>query len=457
MKYVIKNTIYSAISGVLLCFGTVAVATLPVGIDGQPLPSLAAMLEKTTPAVVNISTTGRAVVRDPFFNDPFFRRFFDAPEFQRERRTRGLGSGVIIDAANGHIITNSHVIDKAENIVVTLADGSRFEADVVGKDPGADIAVIKIEAQGLQEISLGDSDTLRQGDFVVAIGNPFGLGQTVTSGIVSALGRSGLGIESYEDFIQTDASINPGNSGGALVNLLGDLVGINTAIYAPGGARSGNIGIGFAIPVNMARQITVQLIEHGEVRRGRLGVATQDLTPELAAAFEIARKKGVVVAQVEVGSPADRAGIQVGDVLISVNGSEVESAAQVRNQVGMLRIGDRVDIEILRGGKSRQITATVEEHIRSSIDGRLLSKKLAGAELREVAADAGLGTVAGIEVVQTKGHSSTAGLRKGDVIISVNKKRVKTIRDMKAAIKEDSRALLLNIRRGGSGLFILIQ
>ena len=454
---VIKNTIYSAISGVLLCFGTVAVATLPVGIDGQPLPSLAAMLEKTTPAVVNISTTGRAVVRDPFFNDPFFRRFFDAPELRRERRTRGLGSGVILDASNGYIITNSHVIDKAENIVVTLADGRRFEADVIGKDPGADIAVIRIEAQDLQEISLGDSDALRQGDFVVAIGNPFGLGQTVTSGIVSALGRSGLGIESYEDFIQTDASINPGNSGGALVNLRGDLVGINTAIYAPGGAGSGNIGIGFAIPVNMARQITVQLIEHGEVKRGRLGVATQDLTPELAAAFEISRKKGVVVAQVEVGSPADKAGIQVGDVLIAVNGSEVESASQVRNEVGMLRIGDRVDIEVLRGGKSRLITATIEEHVRRVVDGRLLSKKLAGAELREVTADAGLGTVAGIEVVQTKGRSSTAGLRKGDIIVSVNKKRVKTIRDMKEAIKEDSRALLLNIRRGGSGLFILIQ
>lgn len=449
-----KKAVYFVISGFLLCCGAVAVAKLPVSIGGQPLPTLALMLEKTTPAVVNISTTGKAVVRDPFFNDPFFRRFFDVPEPRRERRTKGLGSGVIIDAENGYIITNSHVIDKAENIVVTLEDGQRFDAEVIGKDPGVDIAVIKIDARHLQEISLGNSDDLRQGDFVVAIGNPFGLGQTVTSGIVSALGRSGLGIESYEDFIQTDASINPGNSGGALVNLRGELVGINTAIYAPGG---GNIGIGFAIPINMAKQITAQLIEHGEVRRGRLGLATQDLTPELAEAFEIASKKGVVVAQVETGSPADKAGIQVGDVLVKVDGSEVESASQVRNEVGMLRIGDRVNIEVLRGGKSKLFTATVEEHVRKSIEGRLLNKKLAGAELREVPADAGLGIVAGVEVVQARGHSGTAGLRKGDIIISVNKKRVKTIRDVKAAIKKNPRALLLNIQRDGRGLFILIQ
>lgn len=449
-----QKAVHLFVLGCLLCFATATIATLPVSVDGQPLPSLASMLEKTTPAVVNISTTGKAVVRDPFFDDPFFRRFFDMPERRRERRVRGLGSGVIIDAGNGYIVTNSHVIDKAEDIVVTLEDGQRFDAQVIGKDAGADIAVIKIEAKRLQEISLGDSDDLRQGDFVVAIGNPFGLGQTVTSGIVSALGRSGLGIESYEDFIQTDASINPGNSGGALVNLRGELVGINTAIYAPSG---GNIGIGFAIPVNMAQQITTQLIEHGEVRRGRLGLVAQDLTPELAEAFGISRNKGVVVARVETGSPADKAGIQVGDVIVAVNKSKVESAAQVRNAIGLLRIGNRVNIKILRDGKSKSLTAVIEEKVKKNISGESLSNKLTGAEFRQVPENAARGTAAGIEVVRVNGKARSAGLRRGDIIISVNRKRVKTIRDMKTAIKKNPSAILLNIQRDMQGLFILIR
>ena len=278
----VQKLIHLLILSILVSLSATILAGLPNSVDGESLPTLAPMLEKTTPAVVNISTTGKVVVRDPFFDDPFFRRFFDVPEHQRERRTTGLGSGVIFDSNNGYIVTNSHVIDKAEDIVVTLEDGQRFNATVIGKDPGADIAVIQIEATQLSEIALGNSDSLRQGDFVVAIGNPFGLGQTVTSGIVSALGRSGLGIESYEDFIQTDASINPGNSGGALVNLRGELIGINTAIYGPSG---GNVGIGFAIPVNMAKLITQQLIEHGEVKRGRLGFTAQDLTPDLATSI----------------------------------------------------------------------------------------------------------------------------------------------------------------------------
>lgn len=442
---------------VLLCVLsslTIASATLPTSVDGQALPTLAPMLERTTPAVVNISTTGKVVVRDPFFDDPFFRRFFDAPERHRERRTTGLGSGVILDADNGYIVTNSHVIDKAENIVVTLEDGEKFSAEVVGKDPGADIAIIKIEAKRLTEIQLGNSDDLRQGDFVVAVGNPFGLGQTVTSGIVSALGRSGLGIESYEDFIQTDASINPGNSGGALVNLRGELVGINTAIYGPTG---GNIGIGFAIPVNMVKQITVQLIEHGEVKRGRLGFTAQDLTPELAEAFGTSRNKGVVVARVEPKSPAEKAGIKVGDVIVAVNGNEVESSAQVRNEIGLLRIGTQVSIEVLRNGKSKLVRASIEEQVSNNISGKSLSPKLEGAEFSETLEDTSSGTTAGIEVVSVNGNAGAAGLRKGDIIISVNKQRVKTFREMKAAIKKNPRALLLNIQRDARGLFILIQ
>ena len=449
-----QKTICILILSGFLGWAVTASAGLPPSVDGQPLPTLAPMLEKTTPAVVNISTTGKVVVRDPFFDDPFFRRFFDMPERQRERRTTGLGSGVIIDAKNGYIVTNSHVIDKAEDIIVTLEDGQRFNAEVIGKDPGADIAVIQIEAQRLAQIPYGNSEKLRQGDFVVAIGNPFGLGQTVTSGIVSALGRSGLGIESYEDFIQTDASINPGNSGGALVNLRGELVGINTAIYGPSG---GNVGIGFAIPVNMAKQITEQLIEHGEVKRGRLGFTAQDLTPELAEAFGASRNKGVVVARVEPKSPADKAGIKVGDVIVVVNEREVESSAQVRNEIGLLRIGSRVKLEVLRNGKSRILIASVEELVAETVSGKSLSQKLKGAEFRETFEDASRGTSAGIEIVSASSNAAAAGLQKGDIIISVNKKRVKNFKDMKTAIKKNPKALLLNIQRAARGLFILIQ
>ncbi len=437
----------------LLIFSNVF-AGLPNSADGQPLPTLAPMLERTTPSVVNISTTGKVMVRDPFFDDPFFRRFFDVPQQQRERRTTGLGSGVIIDAQNGYVVTNSHVIDKAQDIVVTLEDGQRFDATVIGKDPGADIAVIQIDAKNLKEISLGDSDVLRQGDFVVAIGNPFGLGQTVTSGIVSALGRSGLGIESYEDFIQTDASINPGNSGGALVNLRGELIGINTAIYGPSG---GNVGIGFAIPMNMAKHIMQQLIEHGEVKRGRLGFSAQDLTPELAQAFGIKRNKGVVVARVDADSPAASAGMKVGDVIVGVNGKEVQSSVHVRNEIGLLRIGNHVKIEILRNGKPRTLMATVEDQVINSIKGIDLSMRLAGAELGEVREETSRGSIYGIEVLSAEGKAASAGLRKGDIILSVNKQRVNSIADMKTAIKRNADAMLLNIQRDSRGLFLLIQ
>ena len=454
VQYMLTKILQVIAVGALLGSMAPAFGAPAAGAGGLVLPTLAPMLEKTTPAVVNISTTGKVVVRDPFFDDPFFRRFFDVPKPRRERRIAGLGSGVIFDAKDGYIVTNSHVIDKAEDIVVTLEDGQRFNATVIGKDPGADIAVIQVEADHLTEIPLGDSDRLRQGDFVVAIGNPFGLGQTVTSGIVSALGRSGLGIESYEDFIQTDASINPGNSGGALVNLRGELIGINTAIYGSGG---GNIGIGFAIPVNMAKQITSQLIEHGEVRRGRLGFVVQDLTPELAEAFGVDRKKGVVVARVEVKSPAQKAGIKVGDVIITVNGREVENSAQVRNEIGLLRVGSQVEIGVFRNGKTRRLTASVGKHVMHTVGGKSLSDKLAGAKFSEAPEDPSRGTAAGIKVVKASGKAAGAGLRKGDIIISVNRKRVKTIQDMKTAIKKKPDALLLNIQRGTRGLFILIR
>ncbi len=305
---------------VLLLMGLASLgadAALPARLaDGEALPSLAPMLERTTPAVVNIATYTTVQVRNPLLEDPFFRRFFDIPDQRRFRRTQSAGSGVVVDAGRGYIVTNNHVVARADEITVTLADGRSLSAELVGTDPQVDLAVLKVDPEDLDQIEFADSAALRVGDFVVAIGNPFGLNQTVTSGIVSALGRSGLGIEGYEDFIQTDASINPGNSGGALVNLAGKLVGINTAILAPSG---GNVGIGFAIPANMVRAIMAQLIDHGEVQRGHLGLSVQSLNVELAEAFGLERQEGVVVVEVDSGSAAAKAGLEAGDVIVRVD------------------------------------------------------------------------------------------------------------------------------------------
>ncbi|MFT5221647.1 MAG: Do/DeqQ family serine protease, partial [Gammaproteobacteria bacterium] len=314
------------LTGLLLLTVLPLQAALPAAIDGQALPSLAPMLEKITPAVVNIATRGKARRRIEFSvpNEPFFRRFFNFPDMERIQETSSLGSGVIVDAKKGLILTNNHVIKDAYEIKVTLTDGRELDAQILGRDPDTDIAVIQVPAEKLTDVSMADSSQLRVGDFVVAIGNPFGLGQTVTSGIVSALGRSGLGIESIEDFIQTDASINLGNSGGALVNLRGELVGINTAIYGAG--NQGSIGIGFAIPVNMARDIMQQLVENGEVQRGRLGAQGQDLTEQLAQAFGIEQSNGFIITQIETGSPADKAGLKVGDVVVTANKRSIGSS-----------------------------------------------------------------------------------------------------------------------------------
>ena len=432
-------------------------AGLPASVNGQTLPTLAPMLEKVTPSVVNIATSGTVARQSPLFNDPFFRRFFDIPEHRRERRRTGLGSGVILDAKQGYIVTNSHVIEKADDIVVTLSDGRKLAASIVGRDPGADVAIIQVEADNLTAIKTADSSALRVGDFVVAIGNPFGLGQTVTSGIVSALGRSGLGIESYEDFIQTDASINPGNSGGALVNLRGELIGINTAIVGPGG---GSVGIGFAIPVNMARQIIAQLIEHGEVKRGRLGFTAQDLSPELAKAFNIDQRKGVVVAQVEDDSAAQKAGLKAGDVIVAVNGNSVEDSTDVRNIIGLIRVGAKIEIDILRDARPRRLVATIEDRKFKKINGTKLSQALAGAQLSltEIEQyDGSARPVIMVAKISPRSAAVRAGLRVGDIILSVNKQPVANFKEMRQAIARQSRGLLLNIQRGRRGLFLLIQ
>lgn len=341
-----------------------AQAALPVSIEGTPLPTLAPMLEEVTPAVVNIATEGRIRIREnPLLSDPFFRRFFNIPDMPLERKTESLGSGVIMDARRGLMVTNNHVIANAEQIAVKLRDGRRLQAELIGTDPETDIAVIKIDAKDLTAVRVADSERLRVGDFVVAIGNPFGLGQTVTSGIISALGRSGLGIEGYEDFIQTDASINPGNSGGALVNLRGELIGINTAIFSQSG---GNVGIGFAIPSNMVNRVIEHLVRHGEVKRGAIGVQLQDLTPELAKAFDVAAQGGAVVVSVVPDSEADRGGLRAGDVVVGVDGKRVRDASDVRNRIGLLRVGETVRFEVLREGSLKTIIIKVGERLSAT-------------------------------------------------------------------------------------------
>jgi Do/DeqQ family serine protease len=335
-----------------------AQAGAPVPEVGGVVPSLAPMLARVTPGVVNIAVRGRVREQNPLAQDPFFRRFFDLPQGQQqERETQATGSGVIVDATRGYILTNGHVVENATRIEVTTKDNRRLTAKLVGRDSDTDVAVLQIPADNLTAVPMGESDQLQVGDFVLAIGNPFGLGQTVTSGIVSALGRSGLGIEGYEDFIQTDASINPGNSGGPLVNLRGQCVGINTAILAPGGA---NIGIGFAVPIDMARRVMDQLIRYGEVKRGRIGVAIQDLTPDLAQAMSTTHTSGAVIARVEPGSPADRAGLHSGDLVVAVNGVAVRSGTELRNTIGLTRIGSDVDLTIDRRGSERRIPVHVE-------------------------------------------------------------------------------------------------
>ena len=434
-------------------------AVLPLALaDGTELPSLAPMLERATPAVVNIATSTRVRQRNPLLEDPFFRRFFNLPPGQQmpERRATSAGSGVIVDAKNGYVLTNAHVVDGADEVELTLTDGRTLKAEVIGVDREVDLAVVKVEADNLTQIAIADSTALNVGDFVVAIGNPFGLGQTVTSGIVSALGRTGLGIEGYENFIQTDASINPGNSGGALVNLRGELVGINTAIIAPAG---GNVGIGFAIPTEMAENVMQQLIEHGEVRRGVLGVTIQDLTAELAEAFDVKKQNGVVITQVMEDSAAADAGLKAGDVVLAVDGRAVKRASDLRNKVGLSPVGEKIVLDIVRDGKQRKVTAVIRETSAQTSTGTSLSKYLEGAELRNLrkgeVSYAEQGVL--VESVEQGGAAWRAGMRAGDVIINANRRDVADMDGLKAAITDKDAPLLLRINREGGVFFIVIR
>jgi serine protease DegQ len=430
-----------------------AQAALPLQVDGAPLPSLAPMLETSMPAVVNISTSTNVKTQaNPLMNDPFFRRFFNVPNNQRQQQRNSLGSGVIINKDEGYVLTNNHVIDKADKITVTLSDGRQLNAKLVGTDAEADVAVIQIPADNLSALKVADSSQLKVGDFVVAIGNPFGLGQTVTSGIVSALGRSGLGIEGLEDFIQTDASINPGNSGGALVNLRGEFVGMNTAILAPNG---GNVGIGFAIPSNMSLRIMDSLIQHGEVRRGLLGVTTQDLTPELIKAFSLKSQHGAVVSRVETGSPAEKAGLEPGDVIVAINGEDVKNgSSQIRTLIGLLQIGDTASIDIMRGEERKTLQAVIGKPKRPELAGDSIHPTLSGVILGPTPKDQIEGVL--IQKLDPKSSAWQTGLRPGDIIISANRYRIKNLDELKQVANPQA-PLLINLQRGGDGYFVVLK
>src|SRR5579863_3590146 len=407
-------------------------AAMPPAVGDTPLPTLAPMIKKVSPAVVNIATRGTIRERgaqNPLLDDPFFRRFFDVPPDtgQRERPFQSAGSGVIFDARNGYIVTNAHVVENASEITVTLQDSRDLKAQIVGADTPSDVAVLKVKADGLAQIALGDSSKAEVGDFVVAIGNPFGLQHTVTSGIISGLSRSGINPDGYEDFIQTDASINPGNSGGALVNLRGELIGINTAILSRSG---GNIGIGFAIPVNMAHSVMEQLIKYGSVKRGLLGVSMYTVTPDIAQSLGLTNVQGALVSQVVDGSPAEKAGIHTGDVITSVNGQAVKSNGELRNAIGLMRVGDKVEIGLLRDGKPLHVTAIIADTTSATQAGtpENIHRSFEGANLT----DAPDGGGALVRSVEPGSAAAQVGLRNNDVIIGVNRGRVSSVQQLQS-------------------------
>jgi len=420
-------------------------AALPTDIAGTPLPSLAPMLRTVTPAVVNIYTRQVVRVRNPL------QEMFGMPGMPQQRMQQSLGSGVIVDAERGLVLTNYHVIENADGVSVTLADGRTLEAELVGADPDTDVAVIRIPAEDLSALNLADSADLQVGDFVVAVGNPYGLGQTVTSGIVSAVGRSGLQGLGYQNFIQTDASINPGNSGGALVNLRGELVGINTASFNPRGSAAGNIGLGFAIPANLAREVMRQLMAYGEVRRGSLGLDGEDITESVARELGLPKNlRGALVARVYRGSPAELAGVRPGDVITSAGGTAITGAKDLRNVEGLLPVDQAVTLELLRGERPVRVQAVLKAQAKE-IDGAEIDPRLAGAtlvELPERFRQQGLFGVVASKVAPGS-RAAQSGLRAGDRIGQVNRRNVADLPAFRGALSTPPPQLVLSVARGG--------
>ncbi|WP_447873997.1 serine endoprotease DegQ [Serratia fonticola] len=454
-----RSLILSALAmSISLAFASVpaANAAMPAAVAGESLPSLAPMLEKVLPAVVSVRVEGTQVQRQPQLPEQF--KFFFGPNMptpkESTRPFEGLGSGVIIDAVKGYILTNNHVINNADKISVQLNDGREYDAKLIGRDEQSDIALLQVsDVKNLTAVKIADSDKLRVGDFAVAVGNPFGLGQTATSGIISALGRSGLSLEGLENFIQTDASINRGNSGGALVNLNGELIGINTAILAPGG---GNIGIGFAIPSNMAQSLSKQLIEFGEVKRGLLGIKGSEMTADMAKAFNTDAQRGAFISEVMPKSAAAKAGIKAGDILVSLDGKPISSFAELRAKVGTTAPGTTVKIGLLREGKPMDVAVTLDNSESVSTNAETLSPALQGASLTNGALPNGDKGVK-IDKVDKGTPAAQFGLQKGDVIIGVNRQRVENINALRKLLEAKPAVMALNIVRGDENIYLLLR
>lgn len=438
---------------IALAYATTTLAALPQKVQGQPVTSLAPLVEQVSPAVVNIRVS-QTVTRRDSFSDDAFRRFFGLPDGGTgggAREIASAGSGVIVDAKRGYILTNHHVVGDADKIQISLIDGSVHDAEIVGSDPATDIAVIKVDIDGLTEMPIGDSTEARVGDFVIAIGNPFGLGHTVTSGIISALGRSGISRDGYEDFIQTDASINPGNSGGALVNMSGELIGINSAIISRSG---GNVGIGFAVPTEIASSIMTQILDFGEIRRGLLGVNIQTIDAQAAEALGNNIESGALITGIQSGSAAEQAGLEVGDIIVEVNEKKVDGAAELRNRIGLLRSGEQIDIKYLRDNKFQTARAELGQAQSQSVLGEEVHPGLAGA----IFAVSSTASEEGIEIqeVQEATPAAQRGLRTGDVITHVNRVQVQNLEELREVASRYD-ILFLNVRRGDRALMFQIR
>ena len=426
-------------------------AALPNEINNQPISSLAPLVKQVAPAVVNIRVSQTVTRRSPY-NDEMFRRFFGMPNNPgNSREVQSAGSGVIVDAINGYILTNHHVIEGAEKIQISLINGDTLDAEVIGSDPATDIALLKVDSKILIDIKIGDSDIVQVGDFVIAIGNPFGLSHTVTSGIVSALGRTGISNNGYEDFIQTDASINPGNSGGALVNMKGELVGINSAIISRSG---GNVGIGFAVPSEIAQSIMQQILDFGEVRRGLLGVSIQSIDPENASALGVEIDYGALISSIEPGSAAEKAGLQVDDIIIQIDNEKISNSRELANVIGLKGSGEEVEIQLVRNNNKINVVAILGQQQLSRSEGTDIHPGLVGASFASASTMSGGGVE--VSTVESGSAAFQRGLRSGDLITAVNRQQVENLQQLQKIAKQ-SNILFLLIQRDNRMLMIQIR